>query len=144
MTRDEKIKIQELRQTGLGYRTIARETGLPLSTVATFCRNHNEDTFDVCPQCGAKLVHTPKHKKKRFCTDKCRILWWNSHLDQVNRQAYYTAVCKNCGKEFTSYGNDHRVFCSKKCADENRKQGGNRAAADGKRDEVLSGHVICG
>lgn len=122
MKREEKIKVQELRREGKGYRTIAAETGIPVSTIAAFCRTHENDCFDVCPQCGAKLVHTPKHKKKKFCSDKCRTLWWNSHLDQVNRQAYYKSVCKFCGKEFMSYGNDHRIFCSRKCVDEYRRQ----------------------
>ena len=124
MTREEKNRIQELRRDGISCNAIAKSMGIAPSTVITFCRNHDEnETFDVCPQCGAKLIHTPKHKKKKFCSVKCRTLWWNSHLDQVNRQAYYKAVCKCCGKEFWSYGNNHRIFCSRRCSDEYRWQG---------------------
>ena len=123
MTREEKNKVQELRHEGKSCNAIAKSLGISPSTVIVFCRNHDEnETFDVCPQCGADLVHTPKHKKKKFCSDKCRTMWWNSHLDQVNRQAYYKAVCKFCGKEIWSYGNNHRSFCSRKCSDEYRRQ----------------------
>lgn len=124
MTQEEKIRVQELRLEGKGYRAIAQETGIPVTTVASFCRNLKTEPFDVCPQCGTRLTHTPKHKKKRFCSDKCRTLWWNTHLDLVNRQAYYKSVCKHCGKEFVSYGNDHRKFCSRKCVDAFRRQHG--------------------
>lgn len=124
MTREEKIRVQAMRRDGMGYRAIARVTGISASTIATFCHAHENDCFDVCPQCGARLIHLPKHKKKKFCSDKCRMLWWNSHLDRVNRKAYYTFVCKYCGKEFVSYGNDHRIFCSRECADDYRRKRG--------------------
>lgn len=122
MTREEKIKAQALRAAGKGYSAIAREMGLSVSTVTSFCKKHMNDTFDVCPQCGVRLKHVPKHKKKKFCSDKCRMLWWNAHLDQVNRQTYYPAVCNHCGKEFLAYGNDHRKFCSRECTIEHSKK----------------------
>ena len=30
-------------------------------------------------------------------------------------KAYYTLTCRYCGKQFESYGNSHRVFCSRDC-----------------------------
>ena len=122
MTISEKTRVLELRRAGKGYRVIAQETGIAASTIADYCRIHRNDSLDLCPQCGANLLHIPKHRKKRFCSDKCRMLWWNAHPERINRRAYYHLVCKYCGKEFVSYGNDHRVFCSRQCASDFRKQ----------------------
>ena len=115
MTEEEKSAVLRLRSSGLGYKAIAAQLGLSQQTVASFCKRDTPVRKDVCPQCGAMLQMTPKHKKKRFCSDKCRMLWWNAHLDQVNRQAYTEHRCKRCGKLFVSYGNAKRVFCSRGC-----------------------------
>ena len=99
MTNEQKTLIQKMRADGKGYRAIAGALNVSMSTVVSFCKSHDvNDAFDSCPQCGKRLINTPHHKKKKFCSDKCRMLWWNSHLDEVNRQAYYRFVCPNCGK----------------------------------------------
>lgn len=54
-------------------------------------------------------------KEKRFCSDKCRNKWWNTHLDKVNRRANYDFVCAYCKKPFISYGNKNRKYCSHEC-----------------------------
>ena len=121
---EDKIRIMELKKAGNGYRKISIETGIPVSTIASFCKGKSCE-IEICPQCGAPVEQNPYRKKKRFCSDKCRTLWWNSHLDQVNRQAYYKAMCQYCGKEFFAYGNDHRKYCSRECSDKQRRE--NRA-----------------
>lgn len=114
MTNEEKARVLALRESGLGYKAISNETGISHTTIAYFLKTVKE-AADICRQCGARLDHTPHRKRKKFCSDKCRMLWWNSHPDEVNRAAYYTAVCRCCGKEFMAYGNDHRTFCSRTC-----------------------------
>lgn len=52
---------------------------------------------------------------KKFCSDRCRMKWWNSHLDQVQRKANYDFVCPVCKKPFTVYGNANRKYCSHEC-----------------------------
>lgn len=121
MTENEKNRVLEMHNAGMGYKAISKETGISVSTIASFCKKPVRESGDTCLQCGAKLVQTPNKKKKKFCSDRCRTLWWNSHLDRVNRQAYYTAVCQHCGKEFISYGNDHRKYCSRECYTEHRR-----------------------
>ena len=123
MMRDEKEQILALRREGKGYRVISGLLGIPTSTVSSFCKAHEDGSTETCPQCGAKIIQNPHRKRKKFCSDKCRMLWWNSHLDQVNRQAYYKAKCIHCGKEFVSYGNDHRKFCSRSCVSAYKRQG---------------------
>lgn len=67
-----------------------------------------------CVQCGAILKNADSRKKK-FCSAKCRMAWWNTHQEYVMRTAYYSFVCPQCGKTFTAYGNAKRVYCSREC-----------------------------
>lgn len=75
-----------------------------------------------CPQCG-KHVKQRTRRKKRFCSDRCRMKYWNSHSELISRRAYYTITCQNCGTVFRCYGNAHRKFCSRACYDAYRKRG---------------------
>lgn len=115
MTKDEKEKILGMRKGGAGYKTISKATGIPVTSVSSFCKRIEVRAGDRCLQCGAELKHIPHRKKKKFCSDECRMLWWHSHPNEINKQAYYTKICQYCGKEFISYGNDHRKFCSREC-----------------------------
>ena len=69
----------------------------------------------VCENCGTKIEQKPKTKKRRFCCDECRTQWWNTHLDQVQKKAYYTTICQNCGKTMNVYGDSRRKYCSHEC-----------------------------
>lgn len=125
MTGQETETIIALQRQGLGYKRISAETGIPLNTVKSFCRRHPVDEGEsLCLCCGKPLEHTPHKRKKKFCSDACRMRWWNSHQDQVHRRAYYTFTCKCCGQEFTAYGNSHRSFCSRVCASSFRAKEG--------------------
>lgn len=120
MTEFEKHKINELRLNGYGYKKIAKELGFSVNTVKSYLTRTKadepvEETVDICPNCGDKLIYIPGHKKKRFCSDKCRMSWWNSHLDKVNRLANRIVVCAQCRQEFTAYGKRERKYCSRKC-----------------------------
>ena len=117
MTVSEKKSIDALRRRGLGYRRIAGELRLPADTVKMYCRRHplspdaEFEPGDFCLNCGASLNHIPGKKKRKFCSDKCRMAWWNSHRELVKHK---TMICLNCGKEFQSlYKN--RKYCSRKC-----------------------------
>ena len=121
MTGQKANSIIALQKQGYGYKRIAAETGIPLNTVKSFCRRHPaEEAESFCLCCGSPLEHVPHKKKKKFCSDACRMKWWNSHQDQVQRKAFYTFTCKCCGKEFIAYGNSHRSYCSKACASSSR------------------------
>lgn len=114
MTEKQKIAIKELRLQGLGYGTIAKRLDMKIDTVKAHCRryglagkaaelpdNMNDDHH--CRNCGAEIVQNPKRKRKIFCCDACRYQWWNSHQYMVEKKAYYTFVCQNCGREFQVY-----------------------------------------
>lgn len=68
-----------------------------------------------CQYCGIEVLQNPGRKQKKFCSDKCRNLWWNSHLNLVNRKAMHECVCLHCKKQFISYGNKNRKYCCHEC-----------------------------
>ncbi|BAK46681.1 hypothetical protein CXIVA_07140 [Clostridium sp. SY8519] len=128
MTENQKSKIRTLRRKGYGYGRIAKELEIPLNTVKSYCRRNADEiaekpkpaveyTGEVthCENCGREIRQIAKRKRKRFCCDKCRNAWWNSHLDQVKRKKVYYFVCPTCGKEFHLYGDSRRKYCSHEC-----------------------------
>ena len=138
MTDNQKTEIAKLRAAGKGYGNIARTLGISLNTVKSFCRRNNshESTADPsvvftgetmrCENCGREIRQMVKRKRKRFCCDKCRNAWWNSHLDCVKRKAIYEFTCPHCGKKFQTYGDKRRKYCSHACYIAARFQGGDR------------------
>ena len=42
-------------------------------------------------------------------------------IKEVNKKAFYTLTCKHCGKEFTAYGNQKRVYCCHDCYIKDKK-----------------------
>lgn len=137
MTDNQKSQIIKLRAAGNGYGKIAHALGISVNTVKSFCRR-NEINGDVttesfvmltgettvCENCGQEIQQIAKRKQKRFCCDKCRNEWWNSHLDQVKRKAVYHFRCIYCGKEFHIYGDRRRKYCSHECYIADRFKGG--------------------
>ncbi len=138
MTDRQKERIRQMRADGYGYMKIAQELGISENTVKSFCRRKGlngaaaADTAapsvdgdkGICPCCGAEVRQNPGRKEKKFCSDKCRNKWWNSHLDQVERKAHYEFVCACCKKPFTAYGNAGRKYCSHACYVADRFGGG--------------------
>ena len=124
MATDKSMEIMKFRQQGLGYRRIAAVTGYSLNTVKSVCRRAAEQQEEkVCLQCGAKVEQPPHRKEKKFCSDKCRMAWWEAHPERLNRKAFYHLVCAHCGQPFDSYGNDRRKYCSRACYDAARRKG---------------------
>lgn len=95
MTNEQKQQIIKLRQDGYGYATIASSLGLTKNQVSAFCRRsnlsgtkaavHTEEKPEpnCCRNCGKPLTQTPGRKPVKFCSDKCRTHWWNTHLERL-------------------------------------------------------------
>ena len=125
MTLDQKNTIVLMRTERYSYKAISDAIGVPKETVKSFCRRNNlgkeyiqtaaEEKTGICPQCGNPVAINQKTKRKRFCSPNCRMLWWNSHPEMVQRKALYVFTCAGCGKSFSSYGNAKRKYCSHKC-----------------------------
>lgn len=137
MTDQQKSQIIKLRRAGNGYGMIAKTLGISLNTVKSYCRRNDVNAMTStempadftgeithCEHCGKEIRQVSGRKKKRFCCDKCRNAWWNSHLDQVKRKAVYSFRCPYCGKEFHVYGDKRRKYCSHECYIADRFKGG--------------------
>lgn len=123
MTLEEKSKIYQLKKEGYGYKKIASELGISVSSVQSFFKRNpvDIDLLGTCKRCGMTIQSIKGKKRKQFCCDRCRWDWWNSHIKEVNKKAFYTLTCKHCGKEFTAYGNQKRVYCCHDCYIKDKK-----------------------
>ena len=118
--------IHELRGQGQGYKAVAHATGLNRDAVRYFCKRNGLENNDFkdggCPNCGKLIVQPRTGRKKRFCDERCRRAWWKRHPSAVqqNDGAVYHLTCAGCGQPFDSYGNRHRLYCSRNCYFMNR------------------------
>ena len=123
MTNERKKRLEQLRSEGLGYKRIAAELGLSLNTVQSYCRRHPvEMRVPVCSNenkclfCGAYLRHTPGAKKRKFCSDRCRVTWWNAHSEAGAKRKVREVACGFCGATFFVIGEQTRMYCSRICS----------------------------
>lgn len=127
MTDEQKTQIRQMRKDGAGYKAIASITGIPLGSIKSFCRRDKEEVEELqkpivnepieslCPTCGALLTFHEHRKAKKFCSDKCRMTWWNNHTEQVKKNAIYDKVCAYCNKPFQIYGRKDQKYCCMEC-----------------------------
>lgn len=135
----QKSKIINMRAEGFGYRLIAKELDISENTIKSFCRRNNLTRSDqivptsmpnhpiekvLCKNCGKAVPQNDKRKKKQFCSDKCRMTWWNSHREEVHHKNIVTKVCPGCKNEFQVYGKTDRKYCSHACYITDRFGGG--------------------
>lgn len=119
MTNVQKQQIITLRKQGYGYIKIGHILDISNNTVRSFCSRNDLDGGNTrtqsCKQCGKSIKRASGRKPKKFCSDACRMLWWNKHLDSVNRKAVYQFTCACCGNSFSAYGNKNRKYCGHAC-----------------------------
>ena len=127
MTVQDRENIIHLRNKGVSYGEIARLLNFNENNVASFCRRHGLGgrkkskikTHDImihsCLECGAAVEQILHRKVKKFCSDKCRMRWWNSHQDSINKKGLIAKRCPVCGTEFKAYESSHKIYCSRKC-----------------------------
>ena len=117
MTKQEIETLNLMRSHDKSAADIAIALELSVNTVRSYIRRHPpKDAVQVgCRQCGKPVLQTKGRKAKYFCSDRCRNAWWNAHPEKVQRKAYYRLTCQFCGKEFVSYGNKNRKYCSRLC-----------------------------
>ena len=117
MTKHEIEILNIMRSRDKSAADIAIALGLSVNTVRSYIRRHPpKDAVQVgCRRCGKPVMQVKSRKAKYFCSDRCRNAWWNAHPEKVQRKAYYRLACRFCGKEFVSYGNKNRKYCSRLC-----------------------------
>ena len=91
MTNEQIRQLTIMRRDGAGYGRIAEALHVSINTVKSWCRRHHLPgegaSGSVCENCGRPITQVAGRKRKRFCSDKCRNAWWNSHLDLVKHRA---------------------------------------------------------
>ncbi|MDR1422897.1 MAG: helix-turn-helix domain-containing protein [Coriobacteriales bacterium] len=123
MTQLSIKEISRMRAEGLSYAKIASALGASANTIKSICQRNGlggrtaapEKDLAVCEQCDLPIVQRPGRKRRRFCSDSCRLAWGKDHPEQISRKAVYTLVCTHCGGSFDSYGNKARKFCFHAC-----------------------------
>ena len=124
MTVLQKERISSLREHGKSYREIAISLSLSINTIKSFCRNNgitvpkdkeNSTEPQFCPICGKVLKRVKGKKSKRFCSDKCRMTYWNKHQNELIHKRAKEVVCPTCNKAFSTSINSSRKFCSHSC-----------------------------
>lgn len=79
-----------------------------------------------CPECGAAVPRNATGRPKKFCSARCRNLWWAKHPKPEHWSSARMKTCPICGKEFLSGRETFRprIYCSRACANRSRKGGG--------------------
>lgn len=119
MTAIQQEQLTLLRKQRKSYTEIAQITNMTVNTIRVYCHRHGLTDEDLkglrfCEQCGTPIQYSGG-KRKRFCSNFCRMRWWNSHPEKIHRKAFYTLTCQYCGKSFISYGNRKRKYCCRSC-----------------------------
>lgn len=124
MNDTEEKRLISLRKQGLGYKKIAQAIGVSVNTVKTYCRRHaiGKDTIaderlkdHRCLECGKKVLQVKGKREKKFCSDECRMKWWNSHRGLVHHRNLHEIECPGCHKLFTVAGKSRRKYCCHEC-----------------------------
>ncbi len=115
MTIEQKMEIANMRSRGFSFLQIAEALSLNINTVKSYCRRYKIDvsTRGKCKNCGVDIFIRFKCKPRQYCSDKCRLEWWNKH--HIAKKTIYHLECSCCGKPFTTNGNKQQKYCSREC-----------------------------
>ena len=134
--REDYEQVRSLREAGYSYSQIATVLEVPKNSVKSYCNrfgirlgtedvNSDGDNALHCKQCGRVMEYDHQSARRRFCSNECRMRWWNAHRHLVNSKVSQKTVCANCGKVFRSYPGEHRKYCCNGCYIEDRFRSGN-------------------
>ncbi len=123
MNKQEISSLNVMRSIGKTTAEIASALRISINTVRSYVRRYPpaDTAQSICRYCGKAVLQTTGRKMKLFCSDKCRNAWWKKHPESIERKAYYRFSCEFCGKEYESYGNNKRKYCSRACYANSRK-----------------------
>ena len=122
MTNEQKQTIASMRDSGVPITSIAQQLGLSVNTIKSYCKRHgihsgNQSSKNIlfCLQCHKEIPQAEHRKAKKFCSDKCRQLWWTENTALIPRDSQIERICPVCKEHFLSYKSKHRIYCSRTC-----------------------------
>ena len=126
MKREDLRQVRSLRETGYSYSRIATVLGVPKNSVKSYCNrfgiqlgtgdsDSGADGILRCRQCGHVIERGNQSNGRKFCSNECRMRWWNAHRDRVTSKTACITICANCNKAFRSYIGEHRKYCCHAC-----------------------------
>ena len=126
MKREDLKQVRSLREAGYSYSKIATILGVPKNSVKSYCNRFgirlitessvsDADGVLRCRQCGRQIDHERRTAVKQFCSNECRMRWWNAHRYHTTSKAVGVTYCASCKKAFRSYIGQHRKYCCHKC-----------------------------
>ena len=123
MNPEQKNMIQDLRNSGCGYKEISEQLQISINTVKSYCKRHdltstkkrNSGSVRFCLQCGNEIKQEQHRKTKKFCCDRCRMIWWREHSSLLRTPSKQTFICLVCHEAFSAYSSTKQKYCSRLC-----------------------------
>ena len=123
MNPEQKNMIQDLRNSGCGYKEISEQLQISINTVKSYCKRHeltrmgkrNSGSVRFCLQCGTEIKQEQHRKTKKFCSDRCRMIWWREHSSLLRTPSKQTFICPVCHEAFSAYSSTKQKYCSRLC-----------------------------
>ena len=87
ITYEDKIKIRELREQGIGYMKIGKLTGLSRDQVRGFCKRDDggpirQNTGSYIPQKTCVVCEHTLNNRGRYCSDSCRKIGYDTLMSR--------------------------------------------------------------
>lgn len=118
----EEFEVQPCRIRGMHKARFCNRTCRYAFMVGRNAAAAKEKIIIYCKICGKKIeTHPYRAHIKKFCSQKCMLIWRKVHWQEENNPNYKAALinfyCKNCGKKYKEYkrNKDRTHFCSQKC-----------------------------
>jgi len=97
---------------------------VPAPTPASMPMKDGGSRTRLCRWCGKPVEQTPGRKEKKFCSEACRVSWWNRNRNSAERKVSRQLICPTCHTSFSAYGDPRRKYCSHVCYLSGRFHGG--------------------
>ena len=124
MTDVQREEIRRFRLAGKSYTQISDILGLSRNTVKSVCQRNDfypsegvgaTADSEHCRNCDESIPQIVGRKRRRFCCDACRRMWWSAHRSAAIKKTAVTILCAFCGHNFEDYPNNRRKFCCHAC-----------------------------
>lgn len=79
MTRRDRYLLEQMRIAGEGPKAISDKLGISINTVKAYIYRHKATAEKLpCLNCGRPVLQNIGRKRKKYCSDKCRMDYWNA------------------------------------------------------------------